>query len=279
MIDVLGLGSVALDDILLVEAWPEADAKVRVISRTSRLGGLTGHALVAAAKAGARCAYAGRLGLDHDSETTGRALAEAGIDLAAAAYGQEHGVVRSVIISAKQGGTRNVFSHATGLTGAHEDLPTENVIRDASVVLVDHHGIDGSIRAAKLAKAIVADFERDDHPRFAELLALVDHLILGAAFAQRITGASSPGDAAQRLWRSTRQVVIITAGAEGCWWVSDSEMQPQHHPAVRVETHDTSGCGDVFHGTYAAQLAAGAPLAERIRAATAAASLHASMVR
>ncbi len=39
---------------------------------------------------------------------------------------------------------------------------------------------------------------------------------------------------------------------------------------------DTTGCGDVFHGAYAAELAAGRNLDERIAVASAAAALRAS---
>src|SRR5438067_10401824 len=65
--DVLGLGCVAVDDLLYVPAYPPPDAKVRVRRRERQCGGLTATALVAAARLGARCAYAGVLGDDEFS--------------------------------------------------------------------------------------------------------------------------------------------------------------------------------------------------------------------
>jgi sulfofructose kinase len=44
-----------------------------------------------------------------------------------------------------------------------------------------------------------------------------------------------------------------------------------------VQTVDTTGCGDVFHGAYAAALAQGATLCERVRLATAATGLKATL--
>ena len=64
--DVLGLGSVAVDDLLYVPHYPPADAKLQVRRRERQCGGLTATALVAAARLGARCAYAGVLGEDED---------------------------------------------------------------------------------------------------------------------------------------------------------------------------------------------------------------------
>src|ERR1043165_5224 len=66
--DVLGLGCAAVDDILYVEQYPRADAKVRVLRRERHCGGLTATALVAAARLGAKCAFAGTLGFDEGSE-------------------------------------------------------------------------------------------------------------------------------------------------------------------------------------------------------------------
>jgi sugar/nucleoside kinase (ribokinase family) len=63
-IDVLGLGAVAVDDLLFLEEFPLPDGKYQVLHRERRSGGLAGTALVAAARLGCRAAYAGRLGKD-----------------------------------------------------------------------------------------------------------------------------------------------------------------------------------------------------------------------
>lgn len=278
--DVLGLGSVAVDELLTIDAFPAPDTKLRVASRERRCGGLTGVALLAAAALGARCAYAGRLGTDAASEFVAGAFARAGVDTRHAPRAAEHRVVESTIIVATQTGTRNVFSHSPGGTGAHDTLPPADAIRAARVLLVDHHGIPGSIRAAQIARAagraVVGDFERDDDVRFPELLALVDHLILSETFALRITGASVPAEAVARLWSPERQVVIVTCGAEGCWSAHAADATPEQTPAFRVETIDTTSCGDVFHGAYATALAEGMEASERIRFASAAAALKAA---
>src|SRR5438094_10665016 len=67
MWDVLGLGCVAVDDLLLASEYPGPDSKVRLLGRQRSCGGLTATALVAAARLGARAALAGVLGDDEDS--------------------------------------------------------------------------------------------------------------------------------------------------------------------------------------------------------------------
>ena len=277
-LDLLGLGSVAVDELLHVDAFPAPDTKLRVTHRERRCGGLTGVALLAAARLGARCGYAGRLGFDPASGFVEKALAQAGIDTQRAPRADGHRVVESTIVVATDTGTRNVFSHSPGNTGAHDTLPAADAIRAARVLLIDHHGIPGSIRAAAIARAaggaVLGDFERDEDPRFRELLALVDHLILSESFARRVTGAVSPADAATRLWSPDRQLVIVTCGGDGCWFTDGGHVQ--HVPAFEVAVIDTTSCGDVFHGAYATALASGMEIAARVRFASAAAALKAA---
>ena len=54
MWDVLGLGCTAIDDLLYVPAYPEPDSKMQFRRKERHCGGLTGTALVAAARLGSR---------------------------------------------------------------------------------------------------------------------------------------------------------------------------------------------------------------------------------
>ena len=78
------------------------------------------------------------------------------------------------------------------------------------------------------------------------------------------------------LWQADRAVVLVTSGADGCWSVTaDNPQAARHYPAFKVQAVDTTGCGDVFHGAYAASLARGDDPATRIQFAAAAAALKA----
>src|SRR5215212_2439199 len=93
--DVIGLGCAAVDDILYVERYPRADAKVRVLRRERHCGGLTVTALVAAARLGARCAFAGTLGFDDGSEFVLEKMRREGVDVRYAVRREDAGPVRS----------------------------------------------------------------------------------------------------------------------------------------------------------------------------------------
>ncbi|BCX03716.1 MAG: permease [Candidatus Roseilinea sp.] len=278
MIDILGLGATAVDHLIYVPAYPPPNVKSYVLRSERQCGGLTATALVAASRLGARCAYAGMLGHDDASQFVAQTLRREGIDLSHLVTRDDAGPIRSTIIVGTDRGTRNIFPEHPAQCGAHPTLPSDAVIRSARVLFVDHVGVEGMIRAARIAREagipVVSDVERD-LPGCRELLALVNHVVMSWEFAQTLTGADSPQEATRRLWASGRALVAVTCGEDGCFF-SDDGQTVHHQPAFRVEVVDTTGCGDVFHGAYCAALAKGMSAAARIRFASAAAALKAT---
>jgi len=279
--DVLGLGCVAIDDLLYVAQYPAADSKVQVRRRQRQCGGLTATALVAAARLGSRAAFAGVLGEDELSAFVLNRFREEGVDARHARRRDNARPIHSIIVVDESTKTRTILYSLEGAFGAEPDWPDEEVIRASRVLFVDHFGIEGMTRAARIARRsgipVVGDLERNDPPRFPELLELVDHLIVSADFAARLTGEREPDVAVPRLWTDSRQAVVVTCGDQGCWYVgSDAPAVARHQPAFAVEVVDTTGCGDVFHGAYASALARGLDLPSRIQFASAAAAIKAT---
>lgn len=278
MTDILGLGATAVDHLIYVPSYPPPNVKARVLRSERQCGGLTATALVAASRLGAQCAYAGMLGHDDASQFVAEALRREGVDLSQLVVRDDAGPIRSTIIVGTDRGTRNVFPEHPPACGAHPTLPAESVIRAARVLFVDHVGVAGMIRAARIAREagipVVADVERD-LPGCRELLASADHVVMSWEFAQTLTGADAPEEATRRLWSPGRALVAVTCGEDGCFF-SDDGQRVRHQPAFRVQVVDTTGCGDVFHGAYCAALAKGMPAEERIRFASAAAALKAT---
>lgn len=280
-IDVLGLGAVAVDDLYYLDGFPRPDEKVLVVSSERQAGGLTGTALVAAARLGCRAAYAGTLGEDELSGYILDGLRAEGVSTEWAVHRRGARPYRSAVIVDTKTKSRTVLSCADGVLGADRDLPEESVILSSKVLFVDHSGVPGMLRAARIARRaglpVVGDFERRHPAPFDELLALTDHLVLPAQFACQLTGAGDGRAAAEALWDRSRAAVVVTEGAQGCWYLSSEQPGgPRHQPAFRVATVDTTGCGDVFHGAYAAGLVRGLGLAERVRLASAAAAIKAT---
>jgi sugar/nucleoside kinase (ribokinase family) len=277
-LDIVGLGCAAVDDLLYVAAYPPADAKVQIRRLERQGGGLTATALVAAARLGSRCAYAGVLGEDELSQFIRQNFQREGVDVTWIRQRPDARPIHSIIVVDEQTRTRTIFYDLHNVNGAEPGWPDKAVIRSAGALFIDHFGVEGMSWAARIARAtgvpVVADFERGEMPGFTELLALVDHVIVSGGFATQLTGHTEPPAAALRLWREDRKAVVVTVGEEGCWFMTPGQP-PRHQPAFAVQAVDTTGCGDVFHGAYASALVRGLDVPDVIRFASAAAALKA----
>ncbi len=298
--DVLGTGAVAVDDFLYVERYPSANEKVRVLRRDRQGGGQTGTALVAAARLGDRAGYIGTLGRCPLSCFVEECFARENVDLVHCVRRDDATACHSTIIVDESTKSRTVLAYMAGQIGPDPLLPKEDVIASTAVVLVDHHGLAGTHRIAKIARragiAVVGDIERTvpdvefgdgDVVKLADLLKLIDHLVVPARFARQWTGLDDAAAAAERLWQevaaanASRAAVVVTCGEDGAWCIGrDLAGKPptllKHCPAFAVETVDTTGCGDVFHGAYCVALAEGMDLDNRVRFAAAAAAIKAT---
>lgn len=277
--DVLGMGVVAVDDLIYLDHYPKPDEVLDISRRERQCGGLTATALVAASRLGAKCAYAGILGEDTDSEIGIECLQKEGVDLEYLVRREGARPIRSTILVDTTKGLRTILCDLQGVVGAGEDHPPEEVIESTKVLFVDNFGLEGMIRAARIARSmaipVVADFGVIKDPRFPELLDLIDHLVLALDYAQELTGATGHEEALKSLMCENREVVILTDGSNGCWAL-ESGGSLRHFPSFPVKVVDTTGCGDVFHGAYAAGLAMGRNLEERVRLASATAALKAT---
>ena len=275
--DILGLGCATIDELLFVDNYPAPDGKILINETQTQGGGLTATALVAGARLGASCAYGGMLGFDETSRQVAQILAHENIDVSLVSWRDDAAAIRSTIIVDQSAHTRTIFFRRSGIVGAPPDAPPENEIASSRVLLIDHYGGAGNVRAVEIARRrgvpIVADFERNNVPNWDEFFPLVDHLILSQNFAAKLCGETSPAQAARALWHLEREIVVVTAGEMGCFAFDGRDVAAI--PAYATSVVDTTGCGDVFHGVYAATLAWGWPLEKRLRWASAAASLKA----
>lgn len=278
--DILGLGCATIDELLFVDNYPAPDGKVLVNEAQTQGGGLTATALVAGARLGAACAYGGMLGPDETSRQVAQIMEAEGIDTSLVSWRADAAAIRSTIIVDQSAQTRTIFFRRPGLVGAPPDAPSERAIANSRVLLIDHYGGPGNVRAALLARRqgvpVVADFERADVPNWNDFFPLVDHLVLNQSFAQKLSGETSPVRAARALWHPERKIVVVTAGEDGA--VAFDGLSVTRADAYPTDVVDTTGCGDVFHGVYAATLAWEWPLEKRLQWANAAASLKARNV-
>jgi sulfofructose kinase len=277
--DLVGFGISAVDDIIQLSQFPELDTKIPITLMERLAGGQCCSALVAAARQGLRCAYAGILGQNELSEFLRTTLARECIDVPTEVRYPDALPIHSFILLDSSTGKRTILYSNLGVRDLTSADVCESLVQNSRALLVDQAGPAGTLRACKLARKwgtqIVADFERMDSEHLHDALRYIDHLIVPMRLARELTGCIDPKSAVKKLAGYGRPCTAATDGDRGCWFVLE-DGNVQHQPSFPVDVVDTTGCGDVFHGAYAAAIVREMPPQQAIEWATAAAALCAT---
>lgn len=150
-----------------------------------------------------------------------------------------------------------------------EDLPVD-VLKQARALIVDGYEPEAALASLKAVRGTpcrsVLDVEQGEADELWELISLATDVILPMATAQMLTGKDAPEESLHALSQRTNAQLVVTDGILGSWALTPEGVI--HQAAFQVDAVDTTGCGDVFHGTYAAGILADMPLVVRLEFAS-----------
>jgi sulfofructose kinase len=275
--DVLGVGIAAVDDLIYVSEYPPIDCKIPLHGSTRQGGGPACTAIAAAGSLGGRAAYVARFGDNDLSRFIENALEVRGVDISHILRDPAGGPYHSIIV-VDGSGHRNVFyDPALYRVVGSKDIP-DSLLLSAALIHLDHI-TEPSLapvaeKARKLGVRVSGDIEGQTES--AKTLAeLTDYLVVPKAWATWASGAANPCHACAHLARTERLATVVTDGAEGCYLSTKTHSAVRHIHAFKVDTFDTNGCGDTFHGAFALAVARDIGIEEAIVFASAAAALKA----
>lgn len=276
--DVLGVGISAVDDLFYVSLYPPANCKIPVANSVRRGGGPVSTAMAAIGLLQGEAAFVGRLGSEDLSRYVKAELRNRNVDTAHIIEDPHSGPFYCVIVI-DEAGSRTVFYDPSRYVPIRPMDISDRLINSTQLLLLDYLSDPPAIELAKKAKSfgvsVVGDIEGQSEGAL-ELAALVDHLIVPEDFAIWATGENNAQHACAALARVQRSATIVTSGAKGSYCSISGASAPVHFPAFDIQTFDTTGCGDVFHGAYALAIARRIPIAAAITFASAAAALKAN---
>jgi sulfofructose kinase len=249
--DVFGLGQCSLDYIGRIDAYPPPDVKCEFSDLVIQGGGPVATALVALARWGLSCSFAGTIGNDLFGEMIEDSLKNEGVDTA--------GIVKRTgfssqfaFIAAEAGdGRRTIFwQRPTGPPIGPGEVDIER-LQKSRVFHTDGLFAEASIRAAQEAKQrgipVVVD-AGTLREGMLELAGLSDYCIASRTFARQFSESDDPDDALRKLSKLGPRLVGVTLGHEGYRASFDGKIVRK--PAYTVDAIDTTGCGDVFHAGF-----------------------------
>ncbi len=258
-VDVVGIGLNATDTVMTVPKFPALGGKERVVALSMQAGGQMATALVACRRLGLKVRYIGKMGDDPAGELQIESLKGEGFDLVDTKIVPGAPTQYGLIIVDQATGERTVFwDRDTRLTVQPREIkPT--AITTARLLHLDGCDVDAALEAARLARRaripVVADFDTV-YKNVEKLFPFVDYLVASTQFLPAVTGYADPFKV---LAYMAREYIVrtpgMTLGREGALLYHGGRYL--YSPGFVVETVDTTGAGDVFHGAFAYALLAG----------------------
>jgi len=255
MIELVGIGACVLDKLIVVDHYPAEDVKQEALSSDTAGGGPTATAIVAAAKLGAKAAFVGVLSKDDTGEALLKDFSTYGVDNSYITLAEGRGFASWILLNQATGSRTCVYDRGD-LPDLKLDKRQKEVIRNAKLLEIDGNNLPAALEACDLIHERGGEVLYDADGRYPGVEALLpktDYLIPSEEFARFITGEDDLLKAAHILFeRYSPKAVVITAGKEGGVYLTAEEEG--RYPCFKVETKDTNGAGDVFHGAFSAAI-------------------------
>jgi ribokinase len=255
---VFGLGQCCLDHVGIADRYPPPDAKCELSAIHSGGGGPVATALVALARWGCRCAFAGVTGDDDIAATIRASLEAEGIDTGGLLSRAGECSQLAFIVAEPRTGRRTIFwRRPSGAPPRPEEIDLD-ALRRADLVYTDALFPDASLAACRAAREAGVPVLVDAgslRERTLEVAACSDYFVVSETFSKSLTGEEGPEATCRQLAALGPRVVGVTLGPRG--YVALEGGRWTRGEAVRVETVDTTGCGDVFHAGLAYGVLAG----------------------
>jgi ribokinase len=280
---VVVVGSINDDLVVSADRLPGPGETVSGTAVAHSSGGKGANQAVAAARAGVVVLMVGCVGRDEAGARLVAGLLDAGVDTS---WVTPVDAPTGVAVVTVAGGENFivVVPGANKLLDLQKIVNVPNITNDVIVAQLETP-VAATTEAFRRARAAGAATVLNPAPAAtvpAELLALVDHLVVNEHEVDLVLGVvaadlvADRGDARARLRRATTATVHLTLGADGVLVLAPDEVVVV--PGRPVDVVDSTGAGDCYVGTFAAGLAAGVRVAEAAGRANAAAALSVTRV-
>lgn len=276
---IVGVGYSCVDSVCMIEDYPVEDSSTHVTKRILQGGGAVATALVAASRLGSSCAFIGNLGNDSVSDEIIRLFESDGVCTNYMIRRDDCQGLESIIMVNPENGSRTKFPQRDFSPAVQWNQQLKDVIKNSMVLHLDGTHYENALNAAKIAKeyGVLVSLDgcsmQKENEKNRALATLADILIMNSKYPLRVSGKSNYNEALLEMscW-GTKKVIGCTLGEKGSKFVIDGKVVD--FPSFKAKkVLDTTGCGDVFHGSFLSAFTSGMDLKECIRFASATACI------
>jgi ribokinase len=282
-LDLVTIGDLNIDSLLMVPHFPGEDDEVPIIKREQFAGGDAANIAVAASRLGLHTALIASVGKDADGRSLLKGMAREGVDTSGVQVhpGESTG---SVISMVRKDGQRSMLSYR----GANQllSIEPEQVAlfhQSRAIHLSDplpgivHLFVEavgpgdrlisfdpGSITAARGLEAVLP------------LLRKTKIFMANKAEYILLTGKRKLNEAVDEIRSSGPQIAVVKLGRKGCAVITGNEYLSV--PAYKVQVSDSTGAGDAFDAAFLTGVLEEMSLSETARFANAVGALATTQI-
>lgn len=246
--DVVGLGAVVVDHLVVLPGWPEADSKTTVRSDRFQVGGPVPTALTLLQRWGWRGSFIGGWADDPFGHMIEADFQREGLDYRMAAGRRTDRTGFAHVWVDQATGSRTIACHRPA-AGAAATALDEAALARTKLLHLDGWAGETAIEAARIVRrhggTVVLD-TGSPKAHTAELLRHVDIVNCPRRFLGDFLETDDPRRGAAALLAMGPRMVTITTGAAGAALATADRLV--HRDAFAVAAVDTTGAGDVFCG-------------------------------
>lgn len=248
--NILCIGNSAYDITSIVEEYPIENYKYKVLNQIECGGGSCGNTAYMLSKWGLNTYFVGMVGDDYYGKKIRDEFRTIGVKNDYLVLNPNYRTTTSQIIINKTNGSRTILSYH----------PDKEEMQDIEIDIVpDIIYLDG--REYTMAKKILEKYPNaisiidagNDRKEIRELCCMCDYVICSKDFMEKVSGITiinndTLTNAYYKLNNMFKTNLIVTLEDKGCAYLDNNNVSIV--PSIKVNTKDTTGAGDIFHGAF-----------------------------
>lgn len=249
---VLCIGHASYDISMPLDSFPTENIKYRVNEKIECGGGPASTAAYLLGSFGVPTVFKGVVGNDIFGRRIVSEFKDVGVETKFIEVNNKVDTTISFIIINKQNGSRTVFNYAS----SYPMLRNNEYDFYPDYILIDGHNYRGSkLALEQFPNAISVIDAGRDVKEVVELAGMVNFLVCSKEFAEKVSNIridfnnkKTLVDAYEYLADKFKNTVVITLEDKGCFIKDNGKYKIIN--AIKVETKDSTGAGDIFHGAF-----------------------------
>ena len=246
----LCIGHASYDITMPMDSYPLENCKYRSKEVVECGGGPASNAAYLLAKWGVETHFAGVVGNDDFGKIIKKEFKDVGVNVDYLELTPKGKTTMSFIVNNKTNGSRTIFTRMND----KKDL-TKEIELKPDIILLDGEELKAAKKVLKNNPEAISVIDAGSYrPDTVELSKLVDYVVCSKNFAEDHTGIRinvHDSDNMKQLFKTLNKDyknVIITLESKGALYQIENKIKLM--PSIKVESVDSTGAGDIFHGAF-----------------------------